>query len=403
MEKSCFCDSYIVKRGIRNIILGSNKKDIHDDSKEMSAEEAAVVFADFEIEMLKKDYECLSSTPQQIVEKICQEVLGQEEAIQKLVHVVYYNQMSNFLEDIGESAPKRINVLLVGPTGCGKTSSINALKKYFEVPVAKYNADAITSAGYIGQKVEDILIRLFEESKRNLALAERGVIFIDEFDKKAEQITSAGKDINGKAVQEELLKILEPNTIDLKLHDNTKIQFYTGRLTVILGGAFVGLDDIRKKRLCKTALGFGRTNEMSEEEVQKHKFIPQDFIKYGFIPELVGRIVMIDEFRKLELDDIMRIMLNGKNSPYREKTNFITNALNVELQISMKFLKRIAEETLDTGTGARSLEAKITNIFYPIIQEIFEHKEDYGVCLIDESGAYELIFDDVTYYGEVED
>lgn len=393
----------IVKLGLFDIVRGVNT-DIESASnnKIITPAEAAIVLAEDELKKLMEEYECLDLTPAQISEYIEEEVIGQTEAVRKVVHVAYYNQMANLMHELGMDAPKRSNLLLIGPTGCGKTSCINALKKYFKVPIAKYSADSITSAGYIGNKVEDILIRLFEESGRNLSLAERGIIYIDEFDKKAEQATNSGKDINGRAVQEELLKILEPNRIDLVLSDKTRVPFDTSRLTVILGGAFVGLDEIRRKRLCKNSVGF-KTNahELSEEELMAAGYIPEDLIKFGFIPEIVGRIFMFAELRALKPEDIIKIMFEGKNSPYIEKSRFLANVLNVEQMISKKFLEKVAENLINTKTYARDLEAKMTMIFYPLIQIAFEHRNEYGICHIYEDGDYSIEYDTVTYYGEV--
>ena len=394
---------WIIRLGLFDVVRGvKNEKEYKDVDKNLEPAEAACVLVEDDLKRLMEEYSCLEKTPYQIVEKMTEEVIGQTEVVKKLVHVAYYNQMANLMDELGFDAPKRTNLLLIGPTGCGKTSSINALKKYFNVPIAKYSADSITSAGYIGNKVEDILIRLFEEAGRNLALAERGIIYIDEFDKKVEQTTSYGKDINGRAVQEELLKILEPNVIDLTLHDKIRVPFDTSKLTVILGGAFVGLEDIRKKRLCKNNMGFkSEIKEMTKEDMMEEGYIPEDLISYGFIPEIVGRIFMYAELRELKPEDIMKIMFEGKNSPYIAKTRFLANVLNVEQQISKKFLENVAYKLVNSKTYARDLEAKMEAIFYPLIQIAFEHRNEYGICEIFEDGDYSLTYDDVTYYGIV--
>ncbi len=397
---------YVARKGIFDLITGyANNNDASSkNSKKMNAQEAAIAFLSDELEGLFSRYECLNSSPSDIAQKMCEEVIGQDEVIEKIVHVAYFNQLINLAEDLGYSdLPKRNNIILVGDTGMGKTCSINALANHFKMPLAKYSVDSITSAGYIGNKVEDVLIRLFEIANRDLWLAERGIIYLDEFDKKREQETSAGKDINGKAVQEEILKLLEPSQIDIVLPDRTKVPFKTDKLTIILGGAFVGLDDIRRKRLCKKTLGFASNNdELTDDEIRAKGYIPQDFIDFGYIPECIGRINIIAELRKLDKDDVLRIIYQGKNSPYIKQTRFIANFLNVDMYISKKFIENVADEVLEAGTGVRSLESRMINIFYPIRQDAFEHRGEDGMCEIYDDGSYMLLYDDMTYYGMVE-
>ncbi|MBQ9314065.1 MAG: AAA family ATPase [Clostridia bacterium] len=396
--------SHILTQGIKDAVATGNKLPEKNNlnSKVLSAQEVASVFAQDEIEMLMANYKCLDTTPRALEYKLNEEVIGQEDAISLVAHVVYFNQKANFLEEVEGESPRRLNLLLVGPTGSGKTSIYNALRKNIDIPVIKYSADSITSAGYIGNKVENILARLFEEAKCDLPLAERGIIFIDEIDKKCTQAArDGGRDINGKAVQEELLKILEPNIIDVPLPNKKVIQFDTSRLTVIMMGAFVGLDDIKRKRLIKNSLGFkSLVSDMKEEEIEKEPYLPKDFIEFGFIPEFVGRAAkMIGVLKKLKKDKILELIFHGKNSPYVENTRFLANVLNVEQQISIRFLEKIAEELEESDTGVRDLESKITNLFYPIIKEAFEHPNEYGICIIDEEGCFSLEYDDVTYYG----
>ena len=377
----------------------NNASSVQEDfSKRIKPNELRRLFNEDELIFLLSEYTIIDSTPQEIVDELRNIVIGQDDALKKLVHVVYYNQMANLLEDMGFNSPKRMNIMLIGPSGCGKTSAVNALKDFVDVPIARYTADSITSAGYVGNDVEDILIRLYNEAKGNLALAERGIICIDEIDKKVMR-ESRGKDINGEAVQQELLKVLESNQIDLTLPNKQVITFDTSRLTVILSGAFVGLDKIRSKRLTKKSLGFS-TEQSNVTIEQSQDYIANDIIEYGFIPEFVGRVVMISEFKKLTTDDIMDIILYGENSPYREKVRFIADCLNIELMISKDFLRSIAEKLANSDTGARALESEMANIFYPIISYGMEHRQDYGICEITASGAYILTYDDVTYIGD---
>lgn len=393
----------LVNKGILECIVSGENSANTTNSKKMLSRELALTFAESEIEVIEETYACLKETPMQIVEKICEEVIGQEEVIKKVVYSAYYNQFANMVEEIGFPWIKHSNIFLIGPTGCGKTSIVNALEKYFKVPVAKYSMDAVTSAGWVGRDVEDVLIRLYEKAKRDIYVAERGIIYLDEFDKKVNNESTSGRDVNGKAVQQELLKILEPSQVDLTLPDKTSVTFDTSKLTVILGGACVGLDDVRKKRLAtKKSIGFFSDKEDETKIEMSHDYIPQDLIDYGFIPEIVGRTLAIAELRKLDKDDLIKIMLEGKNSPYRVRMNMLANYLNVDMYVHKEFLLKIAEHLVETGTGARALEAKIEAVFYEIFTYVFEHKGAPGICDIYKDGSYVLMYDDVTYYGEIE-
>lgn len=394
----------VLKKGIIEAITNRNNGEYNCHQmkdKRMSPSEVAEVWTNEEISALSKEYSLLSYTPRQIEDVINEEVIGQRNAVSRVVYVIYYNQMANLLEEIGEEAPNRKNLLLIGPTGCGKSSMFKAIKNIVNVPVIKYGADSFTSAGWAGGNVENMLLALIEKALYNIHMAERGIIFLDEIDKKRRQTSrSDERDINGVAVQEELLKILEPNIVDVTLPNKSIIHFDTSRLTFILFGRFDGLDKIKRKRLAKSSMGFkDKSSEVTEEEIEKQPYIAKDFIEYGFISEFVGRILMIDVLRKLETDDILNIIYNGRNSEYRVTTKYLANILNVEQQISKKYMQKLAESLSQSDTGARELNSKITNLFYPIIQDAYEHKGEYGICIIDDDGHYELVYDDITYFG----
>lgn len=394
--------STILTKGIKDVLSGNSFSGDRDaDSKVMTAAEVASVFAQDELEMLRSNYKCLDMTPKMLAQKISEEVIGQDEAVSKTAFVILYNQKLNLLEEIECKNYKRRKLLLVGPTGSGKTSIYEAVKNNLDIPVIKYSADSITSAGYLGNKVESIFVRLFFEAGQDLPKAERGVIFIDEIDKKREESArDGGKDINGKSVQEELLKVLEADVIDVPLPNKKVIQFDTRRLTIIMMGAFVGLDDIKKKRLAKRNLGFKSLSEtMTDEEIENMPYKPQDFIDYGFISEFIGRTPMIARLRKLKKDDILKIIFHGKNSSYKEQTRFLADELNIEQQISKKYLEKLAEELEESVTGVRDLDLKIYDLFDPIIEEALERPNEYGICFIDEDGHFSLEYDDATYYG----
>ncbi len=382
---------------------------IMDDVDLQVDEEDKVIIGDLvqisgeDIEYLKRMYSSLDKTPKEISEKVREEVIGQDEAIEEIARVIYYNQLLNLIEEISGEEFDKINIVIIGDTGVGKTAIIRALTKQFNMPFIRFTADSITSAGYVGDNIEDILLRLYYAADEDLAVAERGVIYIDEFDKKVTQFDRNGRDINGKSVQQELLKLFEPNDINLVLPNKTKITFNTGKLTIIAGGFFEGLDDIRKKRLNKATVGFSTEENTSDDEINKKCYIPQDLIKYGFIPELVGRIVKIKELRKLDVEDLFKIIIKGKNSMYRQLTKVIVNYLNIEIQISFEFLHNIAQKASKTGTNARALKSKIWNIFSPIISVGLENRKKEGICIVEKNGEYIIEYDDISFCGILSD
>ncbi len=359
---------------------------------------------DVDFEKALAMYQCYPSLRVSIteyVEAIKEDIIGQDEAIKSLVFAAYYNQFLNFYEEFMEIFPgKRKNLLFIAPTGNGKTAMMRSFEAAFNVPVHLANITATTSSGYVGENVEDMLVALYERADSDLERAERGVLFIDEIDKKA-AAQMEDKDVAGKAVQQELLKILEPGVVHITVGKKVvggavlgeKLNFDTSNLTIVLGGAFVGLDAIRNQRLKKNPLGFTAT----KEENQNESFTHEDLINYGFIPEFVGRIDTIVEFRKLTAEDIVNIIFSP-NSSMQQTLRILTATGVRHVEIDDLLWEKLAHEVEKSNMGVRALNNLVSELFYPILYNAFHHT-DAGVLKIDENGHYVLTYKDQTYEG----
>ena len=316
---------------------------------------------------------------------VTSKVYGQDEAVRKLNYTIYYNQFVNLLDecDIASEGIKRNNIIFIGNTGCGKTFLAKTVAEVFRLPYAFCNTTSVTSAGYIGGKIEDFLVKLYLNSGMNLELAQNGIIFIDEVDKKRAIADASGKDVTGRSVQEELLKLLESSVIHLKEYD---IDFCTKNLTIVLMGAFVGLDDVIAKRLNKKSIGFKSTN--SSTDYTEAEVTSDDLIKYGIIPEFIGRIPAIVKMNALETDmatDILYSVLSN--------TNAIFKAKHVDLIIDPNFINYLAETIVNSPTGARDVDRKVYNLLYPCLYRVFQCTGG-GIVEIDAYGNYEMILND---------
>ena len=363
---------------------------------------------DLEVEKamyMLQSYPCLRYNIESYIPILKRKVIGQDKTLEKLVYIAYYNQYVNFLEEFTEcSNYNRKSMLLIAPTGCGKSTMLRALEKAFDVPVYRANITATTSAGYIGDKVESMLLGLIKKANGNIAAAERGILFIDEIDKK---ITSSTKerDVAGKAVQQELLKFFDKGTINLAHLDKTNpkgnVEFNTGKLTIILAGACVGLDDIRKERLrSKRSIGFS-IDEKEEEKVKEYTDV--DLIEYGFIPELIGRIDMIQELEPYTTSKLIDIIYFSDESSMQEHVRVLESLGVDNIMIDGALWEKIAEKILESALGIRKLNHIIGNLFYPVIFEAFKHTTS-GECIIEADGSYMLSYEDdyEIYSGKVD-
>lgn len=322
-------------------------------------------------------------SPKEIKKILDDYVIGQDIAKRTLA-VAVYNHYKRIAHEENASSDdveiQKSNILLLGPTGCGKTLLAKTLAKILNVPFAIADATTLTEAGYVGEDVENILLKLIQAADGDIQKAEKGIIYIDEIDKitRKSENPSITRDVSGEGVQQALLKIIEGTIASVppqggRKHPNQElIQINTENILIICGGAFEGLEDIIKDRIGEKAIGFGKQVQ-TKKGIDKYEIfkelLPQDLLKFGLIPEFIGRLPIVATLKDLDKEALIKILVEPKNSLVKQYQKLF-EIDNVELIFEKEALEAIVEKAIERKTGARGLRSIIEEIMRDIMYEI---------------------------------
>jgi len=377
LEKCSFCGSVETEE---NPLLAS------PDNKAFICKNCVLQAYDIIMGAVKKQPKQAKSikllTPKEIKAHLDEYVIGQEKA-KKIISVAVYNHYKRILfEQESDVEIQKSNILMIGPTGSGKTLIAKTLAKLLDVPLAIADATSLTEAGYVGEDVENVLLKLYQAADGDIERTEKGIIFIDEIDKisRKSENPSITRDVSGEGVQQALLKIIEGSLVNVppqggRKHPNQEfLQIDTTNILFICGGAFEGLEDIIQRRLEGATMGFlGKPKEKLTKDDIFSLVEPEDLVKYGLIPELIGRLPVIATLKELSRDDLIRVLTEPKDALIKQY-QALFELDEAELEFEKEALEAIADMAIKRGTGARGLRAIIEEAMVDIMFNLPEYK-----------------------------